>query len=95
MDVLIDRVVILARCGWLDGEQANALAIEQKFHLLGFRQAFDVFVTVAGQTHLKFVVGIQGKRVAEGESSARTEGKLVEMLLLGEVGRQVDGFTAG
>ena len=81
--------------GWLDGEQAHAIAIEQKFHLLGFRQAFDVFVAVARQAHLKFVVGIERERVAEGESSARTEGKLVEMLLLGEVRREIDGFTAG
>ena len=76
-------------------EKLHALAIEQQFHLLGFRQAYDVFVAVAGQSHLKFVFGIERKRISEGESSACTEGKLVEMLLLAEVGREVDGFAPG
>ena len=86
--------MIVASGGRLDGEQASALAIQHQFDFVAFRQAFDMLVAVAREAHLNFVLGVEREGVANGESAARAERELVEMLLLREVGRKGDGVAA-
>ena len=57
--------------------------------------AFDVFVAIAGEADLHFVLGVDGEGVAERFAAAGAEGKAVEVLLLGEIGREIEGFAAG
>ena len=61
VEVLVDRVMRLVPRRGLAREQLDALAVEREFNCVGFGEAFDVLITVAGEAHLTVVVAVDGK----------------------------------
>lgn len=91
--MLVDAAVILALRGRFDGEPLDAGAVDEEFDVVGTGDAFDMFVAVAGEADLDFVFGVDGEGVTERLAAARAEGKAFELVFLGEVGGQVEGFA--
>src|ERR1700738_1558077 len=95
VQVLIGEVMILSFRGRFHLKQFHPLAIQQQLDIMLIVQTFDVFVTIALQTKLDVVRGVQRESVAEYGSTAGAERKLVKMLFLRQVWRKVDGIAAG
>src|SRR5215468_2349350 len=87
--------MIVAVLGRLHGENLDSLAIEHELDLMGFVETFHVLIAVALEAELKLVFGVKGEVVVNDGAAARAEGEFVEVLLLREVGRKVDGVSAG
>src|SRR5262249_50903841 len=87
--------MIVAVLGRLHGENLDSLAIEHELDLMGLVETFDVLIAVALKAELELVLGVEGEVVVDDGAAARAEGELVEVLLLREVGRKVDGVAAG
>lgn len=92
--MLVDTAVILAGRWRHDGEALQWFAINQQFDVVNAGDAFDVFIAIASEANLHFILGIDGESVPERFASARAQGKSVEVFFLRKVGRKVDRFTA-
>ena len=89
------RIFLPAQLPRGDREHLQARAVEGELHFLRLAQSFEVLVAIARQVNLELVFGIERERVTERRAAARAVGKVLEMIVLREVGRQDDGERAG
>ena len=61
----------------------------------GSVEPFDQLVAIARQPQLELVLAVGRKRVLHARAGARAERLAVEVIFLGQVGRQNDGLRAG
>src|SRR5436190_23362292 len=94
MEILVDNALIGARWRRLGREHLYALTVNGQLDLMLFPRTLHMLVPVAGQAKLDLLIGIQRKDVMNHRSAAGPEGKLVEMLFLGEIRRKLDGIAA-
>src|SRR5689334_1929749 len=94
MEILVDNALIGACWRRFGREHLYTLTVNGQLDLMRFLQTFHVLVPVAGEAQLDLVFGVQGKGVMNRRPATGPEGKLVEMLLLGEVRRKLDGVAA-
>ena len=91
----VDDRMIVPFARPIHGEELHPFTVQHQFHLMFAGEALHVLIAVTGQAQLDLVLRIQRKGVVQHHAAAGAEGKVVEMLLLGEVSWQVYGDAAG
>src|SRR3989441_2165673 len=71
----------------IDCKYLHTVSIKAELHLMRFGETLDMFVAVPHQSNLNIVLCIDGKRVVDNRSAARSEGQSVEVVFLREIGR--------
>src|SRR2546422_2965863 len=79
----------------IDCKYLHTVSIKAELHLMRFGETLDMFVAVPHQSNLNIVLCIDGKRVVDNRSAARSEGQSVEVVFLREIGRTSTTLEAG
>ena len=95
LEVIVHEMMVVLFRRRLHREQPQPLAIQHQLHLVGLVQALDVLIAVSRKPKLDLVLGVQREGTANHQSAACAGRKVLEVLLLCEVRRKVDGNAAG